>query len=69
MSPREVQAGAVVDGRDGRLVDDELDERFDRAMRLLRVDQLIRDLDRLERAWRRYEREHWPPMPGQLDLF
>jgi hypothetical protein len=65
MSPRDAQAGATVDG----LVDDELDERFDRAMRLLRVDQIIRDLGRLERAWRRYEREHRPPMPGQLDLF
>ena len=63
MSPRDGQAGATVDG----LVDDELYERFDRAMRLLRVDQ--RDLGGLERAWRRYGRERRAPMPGQLDLF
>jgi hypothetical protein len=64
MSPRDAQAGAMVDG----LVDD-VDERFERAMRLLRADQLIRDLGRLERAWRRYQRQYAPPMPGQLDLF
>ncbi len=69
MSPRDAQAGAVIDSRDGRLVDDEVDERFDLAMRLLRADQLIRDLGRLERAWRRYARRHPPPMAGQLDLF
>jgi hypothetical protein len=61
MSPRDEPVGAVVD--------DVVDERFDRAMRLLRADQIIRDLGRLERAWRRYEREHKPPLPGQLDLF
>ena len=66
MSPRDTPAGAVVDSR---LVVDVVDGRFDRAMRLLRADQIIRDLDRLERAWRRYEREHRPPMPGQLVLF
>ncbi len=65
MSPRD----AVMDRADGGLVDDVVDERFELAMRLLRADQLIRDLGRLERAWRRYEREHRPPMPGQLDLF
>ena len=68
MSPRDAQAGAVVDGSDGRLVD-VVDERFDRAMKLLRVDQIMRDLGRLERAWRRYQRQHPAPPPGQLDLF
>jgi hypothetical protein len=48
---------------------DDVDERFDLAMRLLRADQLLRDLGRLERAWRRYEREHRPPLAGQLVLF
>lgn len=61
MSPRDIPAGAVVDSR---LVDDVVDERFERAVQLLRADQLMHDLDRLERAWRRYEREHPPPMPG-----
>lgn len=68
MSPREAQTAAGVNGGDGRLVDD-VDERFELAMRLLRADQLIRDLGCLERAWRRYEREYRPPMPGQLALF
>lgn len=65
MSPHD---GAAVRDRDSRLVDD-IDERFDQAMTLLRVDQLLRGLDRLERAWRRYERQHPPPLPGQLNLF
>jgi hypothetical protein len=65
MSPRDAQAGAVLDGR---LVDD-VDEPFELAMTLLRADQVIRDLGRLERAWRRYQRQHPPPLAGQLDLF
>jgi len=64
MTPRD----AVVDGADSRLVDD-VDERFDLAMKLLRADQVLRDLDRLERAWRRYQRQHGPGFPGQLHLF
>jgi hypothetical protein len=66
MSPHDA---AVMDDRDGRLVDDDIDGRFEHAMTLLRVDQLLRDVGRLERAWRRYERQHPPPLPGQLDLF
>jgi len=38
-------------------------------MRLLRADQLMRDLGRLEQAWRRYQRQHPAPLAGQLDLF
>jgi hypothetical protein len=65
MSPRD---GAAVDDVVAGLVDD-VDERFDRAMALLRADQIIRDIDRLQRAWRRYVRQHPPSFPGQLDLF
>lgn len=65
MSPRDTQGGAVLDGR----LADEVDERFELAMMLLRADQLLRDLGRLERAWRRYQRQHAVPLPGQLALF
>jgi hypothetical protein len=48
---------------------DVVDERFDWAMQVLRADQIIRDLDRLARAWRCYVRQHPPLFAGQLDLF
>jgi hypothetical protein len=52
---------------------DERNARWDRDIKLqlagIRADDILRDLRRLQRDWRAYQRRHALPMPGQLDLF
>ncbi len=56
-----------------RALDDDFAERWDRDMKRtlagIRADAILRDLARLKRAWRQYQRLHPVPAPGQLDLF
>ena len=53
--------------------DDDVNARWDRDIKrqlaAIRADEILRDLRRLQREWRAYQRRHAPPAPGQLDLF
>ena len=58
----------------GHQVDvDERNARWDRDLKLqlagIRADEILRDLRRLQRDWRAYQRRHVLPIAGQLDLF
>jgi len=56
------------------MIDDaDFNARWDRDMKAklagIRVDEILRDLARLKRAWVAYQRQFTAPPPGQLDLF
>jgi len=56
------------------MIDDpDFNARWDRDLKRrlanVRADEILRDLTRLERAWRAYQRRFAAPPPGQLDLF
>lgn len=58
---------------DDQALDDDYNARWDRDIKrqlaAIRADEILRDLRRLQREWRAYQRRHVQPRPGQLDLF
>jgi len=56
-----------------QVLDDDVNARWDRDIKrqltAIRADEILRDLGRLRREWRAYQRRHALPIPGQLDLF
>lgn len=55
------------------VLDDDVNARWNRDIKrqlaAIRADEVLRDLARLQRDWRAYQRRHALPVPGQLDLF
>ena len=60
-------------GRGHEVLDDDVNARWDRDLKrqlaAIRADEILRDLGRLQRDWRVYQRRHALPIGGQLDLF
>ena len=56
-----------------QVLDDDVNARWDRDIKrqlaAIRADEILRDLRRLQREWRAYQRRHALPSAGQLDLF